>query len=890
MGFFLKHVKAKERKPPKGQAAASGSKTSKEMLTRLGCKACPLNNAPVTTPKMQPTLARETDVYFLAEAPGKDEDENTGRPLTGPSGKLLRSCIPDDMAKYCSYDNVVRDRPPQNRTPTWQEVECCRGHVTASIAAAKPKLIVGLGAIPMHWMLNSMDMSGMRGRVFAVNVGGHHCWFMPTYHPSFILRTAFKKDQPLRSKLGHCFKLDLRRAFELVEKLPPAKVDTPEEARSNVQCFNGSRLDVLLKLLAEAQRAPHKAVDIETYPLRPYAANSRLLTCAVSFAQINFSFALEHPKAKWTDEEKAKIKKALKALLMDDTIKIAHNVPFELEWFVSRLGADVVNHVAWECTMMQAHFVDERKGKKAKDSEERRAAYQSLDFLVKQYFGIAYKALFKLDKKKMADADLDETLIYNGVDTKYTLRLWKRQRAILIEQKILDAYEEALPRQATVALMQHLGIDVGQKAVLTAQAKLGGEIADLVGKIADLKVVQAFVKDRKEFNPLSTHDAIALFRDYLKRPEILVTLAHHEAHDFGRSSESKKKYDEKGAAPKYSVDKNVLDKIDHPLAKLIIDLRNRTKLKSTNVDTLELGVGNVIFPDNKIHTSFNTTFAETGRTSSDSPNMQNWPHRSDPWVRKMVVAPKGHVLVAFDYGQLEACTGAMCSKDKALITALWDDYDIHMEWAQKTAHKYPRIVGGKEYIADKKVMKKFRSLVKNKLVFPAIFGASDSSIAGYLNMPEDIIASLMDEFWESFSGLKRWQDKLMTGYYDSGWVESPTGRRHRYPLTRNEAINFPIQSVACDIVCDAMNRLSYKALEEEKWWLHPRLNIHDDLTFIIPDDDKVLEESITDIYRIMLTPPYSFINVPLSVTASIGNDWFEADAGEIGKFWSNKDL
>ncbi len=406
--------------------------------------------------------------------------------------------------------------------------------------------------------------------------------------------------------------------------------------------------------------------------------------------------------------------------------------------------------------------------------------------------------------------------------------------------------------------MQALGVSVDQVEVKRVQATLNGEIEGILAQINDLKVVKQYIKEKGAFNPAS-QDTLAIFRDYLKCPEVAI---------------------EEGDKTRFSTDKNVLDKIDHPLAQLIVTWRNRSKLKSTYCDGLELGKGEMVYPDGKIHCNFNTTFATTGRTSSDDPNMQNFPQRNDAWVRKQVIPDKGHVLLAFDYGQLEACTAAMCSKDKALVKALWEDYDIHMEWAQKLAAKCP------ELVTDG--MKKFRSLVKNKLVFPAMFGAQDKSIAGCLNAPENVIADLMDEFWATFSGLKAWQDSLMKSYYDKGWVADPTGRRRNYPLTRNEAINDPIQCLACNIVCDAMNRLSQQASSTGKWYLHPRLNIHDDLTFSIPDEDATLEAAIATIYPTMLTPSYPCVNVPLSVKASIGKNWFEM--AEIGTFWSHKDL
>jgi len=853
-------------------APSRGSKQNAATLARLGCEACPLNKAPgIVTRRMVPNIAKSTKIYFLAEAPGRDEDENSGEPLTGPSGKLLRDVIPNEFERYCSYDNIINCRPPKNRTPVWSEIECCRPRRVKWIEEAKPLLIVGLGAVPLHAMLGSTDMAGMRGRLFAIQIGNHKCWFLPTYHPSFVLRVAYNKAKPLNSKMGHCFRMDIKKAFDLIDDLKPPKVLTEQELREGIQCFDGAdRFEELMELLRQTKKAKIKVVDIETKGLRPYRSDAAIMTAAFSFENTHFAFALDHPKTKWSKSQKEQILDQTESILKDDTIKVAHNAPYEIEWFAWLLGKEVVNHTAWHCTQMQAHFLDERRGKQhGKDDQDKRAAYQALNFLIKQHFGLAYKSLFKLNKKDMSLSPLGETLIYNACDTKTTLKLYHRQTRLLKRAGLYEAYLEALPRQPTVALMQHFGINVDQKEVKKAQHKLKGEIEELLLKINDLKVVKAYIRDHKEFNPDSGDHVVSIFKDYLKCPQVTI-----QDKDNVR----------------YSVDKNILDTIDHPLAPLMIRYRNRTKLKSTYVDSLEMGVGEFVYPDGAIHCNFNTTFAETGRTSSDSPNMQNAPQRNDSWVRNLVAAKDGYVIVAFDYGQLEGCTGAICSKDKLLIKYLWDDYDMHMEWAQKLAHLYPAIAGGKNGIKDPDVMKKLRSRVKNKLVFPAWFGAANESIAGYLGMEDHlpIIETLMDEFWATFDDTHKWQDKLMTKYYEVGWVESPTHRRHHYPLTRNQVVNFPVQSVACDIVCDAMNTLSFMAKEENKWHLHPILNIHDDLSFIMPNDDRILEPAIETIYKIMLTPPYKFINVPLSVTCSVGKHWYKMQ--EVGKFWSHKDV
>jgi len=874
MSFFF----TKERPKPVRRGGTPAKLTqagqaSKDSLNRLGCKACPLDKADNCTPKMKPVLFDETDIYILGDQPNH-EDDKRGIPFASKAGKLLTSLL--DIDGNYSFDNVIRDFDHDYIAPSWVAMEACRGLVTKSIERAKPKLLLGLGILPLQWMLKSSDMVGLRGRVFAVQVGSHKCWFLPTYHPQYILDTAYDDSQPLRSKLGHCLKFDVARAISLANSLPTPTIDTPQGARGGIQCFNGTpraSLGALLRLISEARKAPEKAIDLECDNLSPFRAGATVLTVAISFGDTNFAFALDHPKSGWSEIDKGAIKLWLAKLLSDKTTIIAHNAPFECSWLVFLLGKDVIWHDNWECTMMQSHFLDERRGKRGGHDEQFQPnPYQALDFLVRQHFGIAFKALFKLDRKNMARADLDETLLYNGADAKYTLRLFHNQTDRLRAMGLHAAYREAVARQPTVALMQSIGIDIDRKQNKTMQTRLGGEIAEIEKRIKGYPEVQRFIADRKTFNISSSVDVLSLLKGYVKGDTSLL------------NSEGKE-----------SVDKAILQRLHHPIGKDIEEFRNRSKLKSTYVDEFEFGKGSLIWPDGKIHPSVNTTFAETGRTSSDGPNQQNWPKRGKGIsVRKQQVPPKGHVFVSLDYGQLEGCTGAMCSKDKVFIKALWEDYDMHMEWAQRAAFLYPAYIGGKHMLTDKATMKTFRSLVKNKLVFPAFFGAAEDSVAGYLTAatgveaPKTVIKQLFTEFWKYFNGVHTWQKRLMNDYYENGYVESPTGRRHHYPLSRPQAINYPIQSVACDITCRAMVRLSIIAADTDAWYLHPIMNIHDDLTFAIPDDPQILEEAIEIIYRVMLNPGYDFINVPMSVECSIGDNWLEMK--EIGKFYSNKDL
>lgn len=885
MSFFFGNVKREPKKvSPSGprQTVSAKTKQSAGALNRLGCKACSLANC---GDRVEAYFAKRTDVFILGEAPTAT-DVKKGVPLVGKVGKLLNDVTPDNMERRISYGTIVQHRPPEDREPTFSEIESCRGHVTAAIEQAKPKLIIGLGPLAQRWVVGSLDMKGLRGRIMAVQIGNHKCWFMSTFNPEYVLKSAYESDRPLQSRMGFTFKMDFAKAFDYVGDSSPPHIVTSVEAKKDVHTYNGDPkaflgFKELLDEFAAAKKAKVFATDVENYPLKPYSKDAVLLTASISYRNKKghlhtFAFAIDHPKAQWTKKQREIILEEFNELISNKkVVKVAHNAPHEIEWFLHMFGTDFLHHDSWEDTMMQAHLIDERKGDGKE--EDRRPTYQNLNFLTKQYFGLAIKSLFKLDKKDMRKTDIDECLLYNGVDSKYTLLLHEHQEQILKAEGLSEIFHFIKRRQTTVAIMQHMGMPVNQKTTKKFQRRLDKEVKAIEAKIANLKVVKKFIADRGTFNPHSGPDVLSLFKDYLKRTEIKVEAKNHD-------KTSDKKF-------RYAVDKAVLDKIDHPISKLIIRLRNRQKLKSTYVDEFVLGTGKIIYDDGMLHTTFNTTFTTSGRLSSEDPNMQNFPKRDDKWVRRQVTAGgKGYVLVSLDYGQLEWCLACVCSKDKVMVDATWTGYDVHMVWAEKIAAQWPKLVGGKKYVKDRKdeeSIKKYkyaRSLVKNKMVFPAIFGAAQESIGGYLNMPEDVTKRIFDEFWKTFHGLGTWQKKLMKGYYEKGYVVNLFGRKRRYPMTKNEAINFPIQSTAAEMVCDAMDRLSMLAVKTKQWHLHPRLNIHDDLTFIFPDNDNIIDEGIETAVNEMLKLPYKFVNVPMSVEVSIGTHWENQE--EIGKFWT----
>ncbi|MAF25765.1 hypothetical protein CL634_09365, partial [bacterium] len=224
------------------------------------------------------------------------------------------------------------------------------------------------------------------------------------------------------------------------------------------------------------------------------------------------------------------------------------------------------------------------------------------------------------------------------------------------------------------------------------------------------------------------------------------------------------------------------------------------------------------------------------------------------------------------------------SGDKFLCESIIDGYDIHGDWARKLANLHPPVVGGASFLTDKIALKKFRTAVKNEFVFPLFYGAGRETISLATGIPFYKIDNATYDFWNMFPDVLGWQEDLKKFYEENGYVETLTGFRCRGPLQHNQIINYPIQGTASDIVVDTMVRLSKIANEEGLSSLRPVLNIHDDLTFFIPQTD--LDEYLELIIPTMLFPDFDFVNLPLSVEVSVGSNWGNLE--ELGTYTSDE--
>ena len=779
------------------------------------CKKCPLYKSPGYL-CMPPMGEKNPDVYILGEAPGAEE-QRQGYQFVGPAGKLLRNALRGSQeglpTATLAWDNCVRCY--LNRPPKKEEVLACSEYVKKSIEKYKPKIILGTGNVPLNMITGEDKITKWRGSRIPVKIGKHKCWYYPILHPSFILRNQRHAIMSVPFfDYEEVFLDDLRRVFTDLQDLDTPHIISKRESKDGIKIIRrGESLDPLRKLIETSSAV---ALDIETTGLRPYKNNTKIISYAFSNGQDTVAVT--------NTNETLLFLQGLFDYPPDIPI-ICHNLAFELEWLAYFLGKDKIRNFFWEDTMVQSYVLDSNKAR-------------SLNAICLRTFGLNLKSITKVDARKIQSYCEEDILIYNGLDAKYTYYIWLNQSIKIRDEELEETYCDHIRRIPTVVSMQHEGIRISRKRAIEASNKIQEEIDKKRKEIQSLPEVINFVRRNDEFNPAS--------------PKQVKELLHCEGYLVESTNEEN------------------LNKLKTKFARLILELRKAVKLNSTYVKPFAEENPDLVYPDGKIHTQFNTALTATGRLSSEKPNMQNFPKRENLYVRRMIIPPNGHFIISFDYKQIEVCVICMFSKDKNLIKALKEKRDIHSEWAEYLNKLYPRIMRHKEVKGE---FSKLRFLTKNSMVFASFYGSTPASIAKIAKIPDDIVTKWQKDFWKEFAGVKRWQWELKDSYGRKGYVECLNGRRRYAPLNANMVINTPIQGTASDIVVDAMNRLSEIAEEKNDPPLQPILNIHDDLTFYIPIHKK--RGYINKIIREMLRSSYSWVNVPLAIEVSIGKNWEE---------------
>jgi len=446
------------------------------------------------------------------------------------------------------------------------------------------------------------------------------------------------------------------------------------------------------------------------------------------------------------------------------------------------------------------------------------------------------------NQKSMRDVDKQVVCDYAAEDADITLKL-KNMLEEEIRQNNFDYlfYEVESPLVYVLADMEWTGVRLD----LDALAQLSEEFT------AELQQVEAEIiaMAGEEFNvnsPKQIGEVLFEKMNIIEKPK-------------------------KTRTGQYSTSEDELQKLrnKHPVIEKILEQRGLKKLLGTYIDAFPL----LVNPrTGKVHTSFNQTVAATGRLSSTNPNLQNIPIRDERGkeMRRVFIPDEGCTFLSADYSQIELRIMAHLSEDKNMLEAFNQGLDIHTATAAKINH-----IPVEEATSDMRRKAKTAN-------FGIIYGISVFGLSERLNIPRGEAKALIDGYFATYPGVKRYMDESIADAREKGYVETVLGRKRfladinsknavvRGYAERN-AINAPIQGSAADIIKVAMIRI-FNRLEKEGLQSKMILQVHDELNFNVPANElermkKIVVEEMENAYK---------LRVPLKTDCGVGDNWLEA--------------
>ena len=537
------------------------------------------------------------------------------------------------------------------------------------------------------------------------------------------------------------------------------------------------------------------------------------------------------------EEAKALLRPLAPFFADPEKVKVAQNGKFDLK-FLSRYDLHAVPPL-WD-TMLAHYLLD----------PEARHGLDHLSETLLRYRPIPIEQLIGKGSKQrnMRQVEPREVLPYAAEDADLTLQLYHHLRPQIEGEDHLRSlfYDIEMPLADVLLEMEQAGVRVDVDLLQSAIVDLSTELERI----------------EKDFQRYTLGDPVNI-----NSPK--------EVGDFlfGRLGLSEKP--KKTRTGQYSTREEDLEMVAdrHPAVRLILDYRGLSKLVNTYLVPLPMMVNPVT---GRIHTTYHQAKTATGRLSSSDPNLQNIPVRDEQGreIRKAFTAndpDAGDLFVSADYSQVELRLMAHLSGDTSLIEAFRHGADIHAATAAK-------IFG----IPREEVTGEMRRKAKTAN-FGIIYGISAFGLSARLGIPRGEAKELIDGYFSSFPGVKRYIDKTIEQAHKDGYVDTLFGRR-RYIQNINSrnrnlvanaermAINAPIQGTAADIIKVAMVRVA-RRLREEGFRSQMILQVHDELCFTVPDDER---ERLVAMVKEEMEQVLPSLSVPLVADVGVGENWLEA--------------
>ena len=618
----------------------------------------------------------------------------------------------------------------------------------------------------------------------------------------------------------------------------PTPVPQPTAAPFDLDRYETvDTVDSLEAWIAEATLAGIIAVDTETDALDAMQAGLVGVSLATAAGRACY-IPLAHGSGDMFAENPAQVPMnvaiaKLKPLLEDASVlKIGHNIKYDLN-VLARYGITV--HPI-DDTMVMSFDLDAGRHN------------HGMDELALLHFGhgcIAFKDVCGTGKNQISfnQVPLKEATRYAAEDADVTLRLWHLFKPRLSAEKVTRVYERVdRPLIPVLAQMECEGILVDRAEL----ARMSGEFAEgmvtLEGEIHALAGQPFSVGSPKQLG------------------EIL----------FGQMG---LKGGKKGKSGDYSTDVTVLERLAEDgveIARKVLEWRQLSKLKSTYTDALQEQINPVT---GRVHTSYSLTGAQTGRLSSNDPNLQNIPIRTEVGrrIRTAFVAEPGNVLLSADYSQVELRLAAHMADVPALKDAFAKGDDIHSLTAMELFGTVNPDTRGKAKTIN----------------FSLLYGISRWGLAGRLGISSDEAQTMIDRYFERFPGINQYISHTLQSARESGFTQTLFGRKTHFTRitstnqteragSERAAINAPIQGTSADIIKRAMVRMLPALAEAGLPHVRMLLQVHDELVFELPEGDVAAASAIIRTVMEEAAAPLVSLDVPLGVEIGTGKSWGEA--------------
>jgi DNA polymerase-1 len=521
----------------------------------------------------------------------------------------------------------------------------------------------------------------------------------------------------------------------------------------------------------------------------------------------------------------------LKPLLEEPAVlKVGHNLKFD--WVVLKKRGIAV--APYDDTLVMSFNLD-AGGLNS----------HGLDDLAKKHLDhscIAFKELCGTGQKQITFnlVQLDRATEYAAEDADVTLRLWHRFRARLPFEKATRVYELVdRPMVAVIGGMEREGVKVDREVLKGLSAEFNIQIAALEETICGEAGCKFTIGSPQQLGDI---------------------LFNQMGLSGGR----------KGKSGTWSTDQNELERLERegvPIARLVLEWRQLTKLKSTYTDALQEQINR---ETGRVHTSYSLSGAQTGRLASTDPNLMNIPIRTEIGrrIRDAFVADPGYVMMSADYSQIELRLAAQICDVPPLKAAFEAGEDIHNRTALELFGEVNRDTRGRAKTIN----------------FAILYGISRWGLAQRLEITPDEAQAMIDRYFERFPGIRAYIGDTLTHARETGFTTTLFGRKTHFPRIKSNvqherqgaeraAMNAPIQGTAADIIKRAMARVGPALAAEGLTGTKMLMQVHDELVFEVPEAEVAAATAVIRQVMERAAEPAITLTVPLGVEIGTGPNW-----------------